>query len=618
MARIARIGDDVRSIILEESRRNPGISCRSLSKIIQKKVNIKISKSSINNILKQTGLSDKVGRKKKIKDNSNLSPELPDLNPQDLSIASATQGLLQGATLDEKPAVVPEPALEPIVNAPLPEEIHPPLFVDEKQQMSLPAAAEVPSVPPSVSQPPPEVTVAREGPLAEHVPAVSVFSDGERRKTLAGLVIVMVLDSLVQGTQRLAESISRRADADASIIQKRLQLNLLQEVLLSSGRIDVDYAPLESMYGCSLNAGVLKENNVAIEPFIAGSFTAELERITRQIFKNIRCFRITLSDGKTFCIDSQMHTVWSTLNIPHEFSTTAAELKTKLLPALKGEAPFVLFMAPGYDVPTKDFFYFLNALGNVSGGFDKCTLHGSASDEADVFQAPHAVKSCVFALWPWQFTGYRAVKKLGEFSSFTDDTSGRSLYRARIEMELLQPELNQRILANGYALKTNPEEKTKLVILSCGPQTEDAGAASATAYLTYWPNLDEAYRDFSRKVELFTYAGQTLGLAPASTAGPLSDTEETVPFLRRYAFALARYFREVFLPPSQNKMSRDILTSPMFCASSTVSRGNRMVKIVFDAGAAAYFKDLEYACLRLNERCLHWNELPVQFSVEKA
>jgi hypothetical protein len=599
MPKLGKITDSIKDTILEESRKNPGASCRVLSKLLERKLNVRVSKSSINSILKDSGLSDKVGRKRKVRNTFNVSRILPDHGR--LVVAAHVP--------EEKSPDVPLALPVQDKKTDIPDEKP----VESPRAVELPLPVEPPAPPEIAPQPVRTVVSAPQEP-----PSVPL-ADGESNRTIGGLVLLKALDYLVQGIRQFSDIIAKRSGNLERSLDQKLEAIMYQDVMNSSGRLDIDYSLLEVLIGKQMsNKEKLKEYSEELKPLCSGTYATELERARRALFREIRCFRITLTDSKTFCLDSQQHTVWSTLNIPHGFSTTEAELRRFLSPALAGSAPFVLFMAPGYDVPTKDFFHFIGSLDNSYGSFAKCTLHGSASDEVDVMQAQAVGRQCVFAIWPWQFTSYRAVEKLGEFTQFTDENTAQLMYRAPIEIELHQPELNQRIRFKGCALKTSPSEKTRLVILSYGAHAQNPAEFCTSEYLKRWPNVDEAFRDFSRKVELFTYTAHAPGNPGPLLADQVLPDGETVPFLLCYASSLAAYFRKAFLPVGQDKESQDMLRSPIFSAIATVSRRADHVTVLFEVGRAAYAKELEYACARLNERLIRIGTCFTTFHVKSA
>lgn len=62
-----KLTPEIKEFILEKKKTEPMLSCRGFTPLIEEKFKIKLSKSLINNILKEASLSNPVGRKSKIK-----------------------------------------------------------------------------------------------------------------------------------------------------------------------------------------------------------------------------------------------------------------------------------------------------------------------------------------------------------------------------------------------------------------------------------------------------------------------------------------------------------------------------------------------------------------------
>jgi len=111
-------------------------------------------------------------------------------------------------------------------------------------------------------------------------------------------------------------------------------------------------------------------------------------------------------------------------------------------------------------------------------------------------------------LWPWQFTTCRKIKKIGSFDLEHIQGINKYLYLAKIEVDLLQPSTNQSITLQGCAVKIDLKEKIRVVILSSDQSLVNLNKL-AQIYLSHWPNLEEGFQDFSRRVEVFTYTDST-------------------------------------------------------------------------------------------------------------
>jgi hypothetical protein len=267
-------------------------------------------------------------------------------------------------------------------------------------------------------------------------------------------------------------------------------------------------------------------------------------------------------------------------------------------------APLVLFTAPGYDIPPKEFFTLLFNFNNVDKAPHVLTLYGNKLEDLESITL-HQQKSysVVFCLWPWQFTSHRKVKNLGDFKLSHIDSVNKDLYLAEIEMDLWQPSLAQSITLKGCAVKTNLNEKTKLAIFS---NNMSVGSLDKLAglYLSHWPNPEGLFQDFSRKIELSTYTGNTQKFAFLGDSAKGSEPmEELKEIFVNYIKMLDAYLRWYFLP-SGYQQKDFVFTSENFYklpATLVVDKTKASVKMQVGAGYP-YLKDLEYFICRFNER----------------
>ena len=62
MGIIHKLRPEIIEFIVQQKKSNPGLSCRGLTSLINVKFQIKVSKSSVNEIIKEAGFSQPVGR----------------------------------------------------------------------------------------------------------------------------------------------------------------------------------------------------------------------------------------------------------------------------------------------------------------------------------------------------------------------------------------------------------------------------------------------------------------------------------------------------------------------------------------------------------------------------
>jgi hypothetical protein len=323
-------------------------------------------------------------------------------------------------------------------------------------------------------------------------------------------------------------------------------------------------------------------------------------------FQEVRGIKVSLSDGTTFYLDSQLHTVWSTPHIPYDFSNSAYYLKRYLNKYFQEDKPLVIFMAPGYDSPTKEFFDFMVGLDEASRRIVRLSLFGNKFEELGEIPAGQRVKKhfYAFGLGPWQFREYRKVSKMGEFRKFYFAPLKEDFYIAEVEMELSRPNQNKTIALTGCALKRKPDEKTRLVILSNmvigGARIEEL----ANIYLSRWPNLEEAFQDFSQKIELFTYTASSQRFF--STEGLDLNREAPVDINAIFGYylkVLDLYARWHFLPADYEDKDFAAMKEQFYALPGQWNKENGYLFVNFKPAAGFLFLEhLKYACRRINER----------------
>lgn len=80
-----KLKQEVIDFIIDQKRDNPKCGCREIAEITSDKFSIKISKSSINSIIKSSNLSNSVGRPNKILDDKNKKFQIPSEKKQQIS-----------------------------------------------------------------------------------------------------------------------------------------------------------------------------------------------------------------------------------------------------------------------------------------------------------------------------------------------------------------------------------------------------------------------------------------------------------------------------------------------------------------------------------------------------
>jgi hypothetical protein len=233
------------------------------------------------------------------------------------------------------------------------------------------------------------------------------------------------------------------------------------------------------------------------------------------------------------------------------------------------------------------------------------TFYNNKFEEQEGFSLTQGRKYFyIFGLWPWQFIEYRKVKSMGEFKPYHCQAQNRDFCLAPIEIELTQPNTKELISLKGCALKTSLNEKTRLLILSNFPSEGTGPEEPLELYLNHWPNLEEGFQDFSRKIELSTYTANSQRFFSTQELN-LSQlpAQELKVLLKAYLETLDLYIRLHFLPSDYENLGLSSTKERFYSLKVELKQQeNRTLAIFKPPQGHPFLKDLEYLCRRMNER----------------
>lgn len=405
-----------------------------------------------------------------------------------------------------------------------------------------------------------------------------------------GLVLLKALDHLIGGSAVFSGIISRHINMPADVIRPHLE-SLMYRHMLSA---------------CE---GADKGDFARILQNVQGDIRAMSNAIPR-LCAEVRCIKCTLSSGRVFWLDGQFHTVWSGPHIPPVFSTALYDARRRITEAISEKKLLVLFMAPGYDAPPREFLDLICACGENGEGIAECALYGARLQELEVmdFGGAHPFE-CVCALWPWQFVKTRVMRAAGPPRSFRHEPTLREFYAADAGMRLAHPRMETAREFNAALLQDSPRGKAGSIIISTHAAPLSASGLAAL-YLDAWPNLEECFQDFSRKVEIFSSDAAPGGLFPPECIGaPPSSRADLREIFDYYLKSLRTFFIRRLLPFSLSEEDAVSLWEDMFGVKTDVSprENHECVRFLPPAGFRGA-EGLSYACRRLNERALSFEK----------
>ncbi|MDD2752600.1 MAG: hypothetical protein PHN59_05670 [Candidatus Omnitrophica bacterium] len=653
-----KLKPEIREFVLDTQKNNLKLSCRGIASLVYEKFQVKISKSSINALIKGSGLSMPVGRRrvgpfketpiKKVIETAaqavlsiEAPPEVPILAPPKEEIK---QPILAEAppVQQETPTIIP-PVQE---DKPVTVAAEPPSAAEEAPSETPPVSEEKPEPveekPEPVEEKPepveekPEPVEEKPEPVEESISEKVPFSDeslpipeikaAEPESIAAtpislettGAVILKAADYLFGGTFYLSEIIKNR------LISRPPDALALTETLLYAPLCNISFnqpiGPENLLWSLTKKKFTLEElKSFLNELDQMKAMNKELYSTIQKVFRQVKGIQATLADGNSFYFDGQLHSIWSTKDTPDDFSTSIYNIKSYINEILTKTEPFVLLQAQGFDTPAKELADFIFALESAENPISHLTMYDHKLNGIDTIHLePQNKRFYVFGLWPWQFTRYRKVSLPSEFKEIVFQPLNKIFFANEGKVDLLFPGRSGALSLRAIALKTSSAEKIKLAILTNLPAEKASLEEIVNAYLFRWPNPQESFDSFSRRLELFTYTGNSgksfdlekLKFDQAS----LSDVRLLLDY---YLKGLDVYVRGNFLPSGYEEKDFALLKERFYGLKVNLKQEGKMVKAVFLPEAGFSFRgDLEFLCNRLNEREIKaQNGLKVWFSI---
>jgi hypothetical protein len=417
-------------------------------------------------------------------------------------------------------------------------------------------------------------------------------------RVCSGAMILKALDSLIGGSREINALISRVFGSNPQDT-----LNLTESLIFKSMFNKDIYSTLGDLVGVQYSAEKINGYYSQIKQIT--DIGIDVSKIITNVFTEAKGVKFHFTDESIIHLDGQLYSSWPGTRFPYDFANTVAELKNNLNKHFIDGVPLVLFSPPGYDIFPKDFFSLLLNIGSQKNCPDNLILFGNQLEELETITLNSPSPCClVFGLWPWQFTSSRKVKKIGDFYLKYIKEIDRDLYLGEVEIDLFRASTNQSISLKGCAVKTDLKEKIRLVILNTNSQ-QLALDELAGIYLSRWPNFEEAFQDFSRKIELFTYSSaeqksfsrDSFGLDTAGITKELSEIFAT------YIKMLDAYLRWHFLPPEYGEKDFSATSDYFYkIPVKLVTSPNKIRARTLVSQDYQFLKDLEYLNCRLNER----------------
>ena len=360
-----------------------------------------------------------------------------------------------------------------------------------------------------------------------------------------GVYILKAADALLKGKDEIVELIKRNLNKEIP------EISTLTESLIYLPLFNTNTGPDSSLWK-------LVKRRYSYDDLM--TYLVDLQNVTelkteileaiRKTFQEVLFIKIFFTDGSSFHFDSQFYALWSSPHIPFDFSTTLCNVKSYVNKHLSGSMPIAIFNAPGYEIIPKDWFSFLVKLSSPRVFVERVGFYGIRGQEIDTLTVPGSKQFFfIFGLWPWQHIKQRKVESVGEFKAFQLPILKQPIYIAKTSVKFSQALGKQEVTLKGVNVRKQPEAKSEITILTNLNEEKASFEQIAEIYLTHWPKLQEGFKEFSRKIELFTYSAISRKVFPlekvVSEKKEVLDVKES---LAAYLETLDLYIRWYFLP----------------------------------------------------------------------
>ncbi len=396
----------------------------------------------------------------------------------------------------------------------------------------------------------------------------------------------------------IQDYILQKRAAEPNLGCRKLAALVLEEFQVEISKSSINFIIQEK--GLSMPVGRRRKHRRGIEQapelglailkaadYLAGGnlslLNSQIPQLSPGAFQEVSSLKLTCADGASFYLDAQLRTVWPLPHLPRCFFTTPYNIKSYINKYFQQDLPFLLFMAAGYTAPTKEFFGFISSL-DQGQKITQITLFNPKGEELETIPIEQEKRrGFIFGLWPWQFPECRQVKRRGEFRPYYFWPLKEDFLVADSEVELVQPSENKRVTLKGCTLKRSAQDKIELLILS-NLTLQNSPEELAQRYLSHWPNLEEGFGDYSRKIEF-----------------SLSPTENPSP--QDYLRVLDLYARQCFFPRGYETKDFSTMQAQFYGLPGQIKKQKGQLLLTFKPPQDhPCLKDLVYVCRRLNEK----------------
>ncbi len=440
--------------------------------------------------------------------------------------------------------------------------------------------------------------IKQEG-LSNRVGRPAIARKGLYQGTGIGSYLFRAADALLGGSVRIADLLRK-------ILPQEIDATLLTEAGIY-GCLFPDYERANSgFWRCISVEGASRKLIISYLKEMKGVTIPinDLRSILDGIKQEVRGITFTFSNGVSGVVDGQMKTLWTSLEkVPYDFSTPFFTFNRIMDAASNAARPLVLFSCPGYDTAPASW---IDLLRSISEGvsLERAVAHdGKGNSLRTIVDSRIFDFGMIAALWPWQYLSSCTVREENESTEWYFRAMKKRFFLREATVSLKQKATNSLYNIRAVVVRMDKDSKP-IATLICTKSREEINTISlASHYIEKCPNIIDGYKDFSRKIELFTY-NQSSRRSFTDDCFISPSGENTLKDLFEcHVRTVDAYVRRYFLPPNYKEVDLAATIAHFYGVRGKLRKYRQHTVCTFLPDRRSPCRsDLFYAVQKLNER----------------
>ncbi len=598
MGVIYKLKSEIVDFIVNEKKTTPRLSCREMVSIVEQKFQIKVSKSSVNDIFKQFELSGPLGRK-----------PLVDKNLRKFQIPEEKKNQLFKSALSDQSTKTKE------------EEKRDKISEDKKPENSILSHLAYSADQTKIENIHPKNNFSKEKELSrlsvnhEKETGTDILYDG------LGSYFLKAAEWELDNTSILGKLIKKYIDPDyENDIDQTSEILLFLLVFGIQDLKEINFYKQKGLWVVNdLENSIDVQRIHALVNSIKNIKNFSLKFFTEilYIFSEIAYLKIFLEDKTELFLDPQYHTLWTQTEIFDSLPTKKAIFNiTHLL--ITNNEPFILYRIPEKEKFSSQIFHLIAAFENLAGkGISQITMYNENIDEVVRFHSIPAIKR-FFILGGWmeqQEIKNNLQKKiefqyLGKYFGFEVSFAEKSLdlqdtliskqkvpVRAIFLRKFSQKKYDDEVIFTNLPNDIVPAREVAMKYLSLTGQSfwgqdEIRGIASK--------ERKEHYENTKISGDFFRNALEATGKTPANSN--IFDIWDVVFIL---LLGLNKYCQRHFFPSQSAKLDLSSMQNRFYSLPGYIRKNNEEIEVILKAPPTYSFrKEAQYAVNKLNQRMI--------------